>query len=356
MVELGCFDQPTLASLGIVGLAPSSLHVPGLLANHALPLWGVPGIGHVGVMLFFVHTSLVLMMSLARMESTDGRISGASFFVRRFFRIYPLAILTVLVCVAWRVPPHFEGVYVSPTGLSIAASLLLVQNLFHTPQILSPLWSLPFEVQMYLALPLLYLLARRVKTWTGAAALMAFGFLVWWAEHRLAILLHYESVLQFAPFFFMGVTAFALFRIHPPRWGGGKFVITVLALILLRCLAVRLVRTYRFEWVEWILFATFALLLPRFRDIASPSVRRSVRLVARYSYGIYLAHIPIMWFSFQILSSRPAWLQIVIFAILMAALPVALYHALEEPLIRFGVRVAARTARAPRLVAAAAQS
>lgn len=48
--------------------------------------WG--SLGRFGVVLFFVHTSYVLMASLDR---SQGNIS--SFAIRRFFRIYPLAAL-----------------------------------------------------------------------------------------------------------------------------------------------------------------------------------------------------------------------------------------------------------------------
>lgn len=48
-------------------------------------------IGQAGVLAFFVHTSLVLMSSLERMQgsSTLGRLA-ARVYVRRFFRAPPL--------------------------------------------------------------------------------------------------------------------------------------------------------------------------------------------------------------------------------------------------------------------------
>jgi peptidoglycan/LPS O-acetylase OafA/YrhL len=48
--------------------------------------------GHLGVLLFFIHTSLVLMMSLARLKKSQGGLA-ARFYIRRAFRIYPLAIV-----------------------------------------------------------------------------------------------------------------------------------------------------------------------------------------------------------------------------------------------------------------------
>jgi peptidoglycan/LPS O-acetylase OafA/YrhL len=43
-------------------------------------------IGRFGVLLFFIHTALVLMMSLQRNSSTSR------FYIQRVFRIYPLSL------------------------------------------------------------------------------------------------------------------------------------------------------------------------------------------------------------------------------------------------------------------------
>jgi peptidoglycan/LPS O-acetylase OafA/YrhL len=49
-----------------------------------------------------------------------------------------------------------------PLSLStIVANLTLTTNLVYKDVVTSPLWSLPIEVQMYVALPFIYLIGRR---------------------------------------------------------------------------------------------------------------------------------------------------------------------------------------------------
>jgi peptidoglycan/LPS O-acetylase OafA/YrhL len=61
--------------------------------------------GALGVMFFFVHTALVLMLSLERQqkEQGDNRLF-ISFMIRRCFRIYPLSITAVLLILAFHLP------------------------------------------------------------------------------------------------------------------------------------------------------------------------------------------------------------------------------------------------------------
>jgi peptidoglycan/LPS O-acetylase OafA/YrhL len=69
-------------------------------------------------------------------------------------------------------------------------------------------------------------------------------------------------------------------------------------------------------------------------------VQRASHAVATYSYGIYLAHVPIMWLAFQQLADRAWPVQALTFLTLIVAVPPMLYHGIEAPLIRVGARLA----------------
>lgn len=82
-----------------VGHLLQTLRVDG--TTHRVTIFDV---AQTGVLIFFVHTSLVLLLSLERLDVTGWRLF-AVFYTRRLFRIYPLSMLTVAAMVAFRIPP-----------------------------------------------------------------------------------------------------------------------------------------------------------------------------------------------------------------------------------------------------------
>jgi len=135
----------------------------------------VTDIGLLGVMLFFVHTTLVLMFSLERQRAKSTAPLFFPFMVRRCFRIYPLAILVVTFVYLFRIPSDLQfGRFdlLHQNSGNLMANLLLIQNVTLQKANPGPLWSLPLEIQMYLVLPALFLFASRSKS--------SWGVIVFW--------------------------------------------------------------------------------------------------------------------------------------------------------------------------------
>ena len=65
--------------------------------------------GLLGVMLFFVHTTLVLMFSLERQSMRPAASLFFPFMVRRCFRIYPLALAVVLCVYLFHIPSDLQS-------------------------------------------------------------------------------------------------------------------------------------------------------------------------------------------------------------------------------------------------------
>ena len=253
--------------------------------GETLALWTL---GRIGVLLFFVHTALVLMGSLERSGDTPRQ-----FYVRRACRIYPLAIASVLVAVWLALPRHVTPGDSAPLpvdGSTLLANLTLTQNLVGAGDVLGPLWSLPLEVQMYLVLPLCFVVAQRgvrpVLRLMGVAVAL-------WLVQRTNGHLWRLNLLAFAPVFLLGVLAFAWLRAHGP-----------------------------------------------ISDLPASRLTRGAHTIATYSYGIYLLHIPALGLAFVWGAAWPAALQWAVYAALLVALPVVGYHAIERPGIRLGKRLA----------------
>src|SRR5208282_2014964 len=97
-------DSPNLDLLRTVAvLSVLTDHIAatfGIAQRHPL-FWAL---GRWGVLLFFVHTSLVLMMSMERLGLSDWQLYSA-FYIRRFFRIYPLSVAVITIVLLARIPP-----------------------------------------------------------------------------------------------------------------------------------------------------------------------------------------------------------------------------------------------------------
>lgn len=317
-----------------------------VLAIEDLWITNVDELARFGVLVFFVHTSLVLLMSLER--TSVERRPILRFYIRRLFRIYPLSIAAILLAVCFHIPFMPDHPY-KPVDMShVVQNLLLVQNITPTYSIIGPLWTLPYEVQMYIALPFIHLLLRQGSSLTVMLLwLVAIVFRVL----PLAIGGWNTNAIQFVPCFLGGALAYQIgktFRARAPGYTWPVAMATIFAL---------------YVWIsgrkgepilDYMMCLVLGGVIPCFRDMRSTPFTEISRVVAKYSYGTYLFHVPVMWVSFFYASSfLNGWLQWVLFAILSAAVPWAAYRWIEDPMITFGRRIADRVSKPPEVRAAA---
>ncbi len=292
--------------------------------------WGWLGV--FGVYLFFVHTALVLMWSLERRPHT------LDFYVRRIFRIYPLAVVVILLIVALHVlvVGHvlllFETQHLSLK--EVLMNLLLVQNLIHSSNVTGVLWSLPLEVQMYVFLPVGFAFVRREEAMWPLLLLWAMCALVLRAETSRDV----NTLLTVIPDFLPGIIAYVGFRRLKPSLPGWSFPIFLglLCLAFMRHPSVR---------GGWIVCLVLGLALPSFRQIQYRPVVVASHRIAKYSYGIYLMHPLCIILAFSVLRGRPFGVQLCVEVSAIAVLAFLGYHLIEHPMIQMGSRVANRIQR-----------
>jgi peptidoglycan/LPS O-acetylase OafA/YrhL len=306
-----------------------------VLFDHSFRLFGIATFGIVGrsgVLLFFIHTALVLMLSLERRRNTAWQ-----FYIQRFFRIYPLCLATIAACLVFRIPAqplmgdpsfHWHG------WAWVASNALLIQNLVGTPSMSAPLWSLPFEVQMYLSLPFAYVLTKSRRPLTKIVALSIVAALSTFALAALFRSPLTEIILWPAPCFLSGVMAFVLFRRAPRILPVGLLI----ALIVVFTMA----NMWRFKAdTYWISCSVVGLTLPLFKELRNPFAAAVFNRIAKYSYGIYLGHILLMWLCFRAIPGAVALpIRCGLFVCLLIAVPIVAYRLIEEPMIRHGRKIA----------------
>ena len=304
-------------------------------------------LGRMGVLLFFVLTSLVLLISLER-SARSGRNSAIEFYLRRGFRIYPLSIVCVLIVVAFSVPSVSWDLVVKPVGVGrLLSNLALTMDLTWTKPVLSVLWSLPYELQMYLALPAIFWFVDSENPVRNALALFGLGIVAALVQPGIIERL---GMAQFAPCFMAGAFAYAIGRVLRPQLPFKVLPVALFSLMGIYCLVAWAVGTVHPRWLGWTLCLAIGGLLPFVTEMQSPALRVVSRQIAKYSYGIYLFHMIALWVGFNLLRESSAWLQLGTVLLLLVALPVAGHHLIEKPGIDAGVRLAARlrTLRAER--------
>jgi peptidoglycan/LPS O-acetylase OafA/YrhL len=315
MAVLSVVFEHILLAYGVDWLGPIEVH------------W----IGVVGVFVFFVHTALVLMWSLERRPHT------LDFYIRRVFRIYPLAIVAIVVALLFHAPvagtvdDYFAT---GPRALhAVIPNLLLIENLITAPHVVSVMWSLPLEVEMYVLLPMLFFFIRRNFSLWPLFVLCGLAVLC-----SLQIDPLEQNLTVAIPYFLCGIMAYVGFARRKPILPAWLLPVALIVFAL-----IFLVRpNFRGGWV---LCLEVGLTLPFFRQIQSAALIRCTHEIAKYSYGIYLSHPFGIVIGIYLMPHRPLALQVAVILISTVAFAVAGYHLIEHPMIRLGARLAARAER-----------
>lgn len=295
-----------------------------------LGTWTTHWIGVVGVFVFFVHTSLVLMWSLERKPHT------LDFYIRRVFRIYPLAILITLTAITLHAPVSAgttnQFTYRPPANANeLLSALLLIPNLSRNYLAVGVMWSLPYEVQMYLVLPLIFFFVR--QNFSPWPLLFFWGFIVVVCRTLFPGVAH--NFFLCIPYFLPGVIAYV---------GFGRWKPFLPAWVL--PFAVAGAWFWFMHHPDWrranLLCLSIGLLLPLFHQLRARALVRASHLTAKYSYGAYLTHPFAIVLGLYCMPHAPLAVQLLTIVIGTAVFSVAAYHLVEHPLIRLGSRLANR--------------
>jgi peptidoglycan/LPS O-acetylase OafA/YrhL len=341
-----------LAVLLVVGA-----HLAWFLGDIHFSFFEISLLGRLGVVIFFVHSGIVNMLSIDRhVEKAGSYALFRTYMTRRCFRIYPLSIVVVSIVYFTKIPVAHISSWSATIGnhprAEFLPSLLLIQNFVQFDQILEPLWSLPYEIQTYCFFPLIYLALRRFKSATILMFAWAFFAAV---NHVLGprLLKHgnigniftLPDMLFYFLWFIAGLYAFK--EMQTSRRVLSFWVLP--ALLGFLCL----VCTLSYDRTKFIFISLcLGVALPHIQECEMAAVNRICGWVAKYSFGIYLLHDPAIWLGFVRFAHLPTVVRIAIFLVTTLGGSAALYHLIEYPMIRLGNKAAAAVGR-PRISARA---
>jgi len=264
--------------------------------------------GWVGVDIFLVLSSYLIVSLLLAERRLTGTISVARFYGRRVLRIWPLYIAYLLAAFfllpAWLIP----GV---PTGPAIAQHLLpmltFTGNLSYmvfTDSLLSffsHLWTISLEEQFYVVAPLLALLASTLRNDVGKLALLAIAFSFAARWYVLATGIPYPVVWVFTlcrldPFV-VGASLAALLHVRPALAQyrlGWLFALVGIAGLWVVMQFPQVGASLHTTWqLTLVSLAAGALLLGALLPwgMARPLSAPALPFLGRISFGIYVYHI-----------------------------------------------------------------
>jgi peptidoglycan/LPS O-acetylase OafA/YrhL len=275
---------------------------PGYPANHA-PWWAAELIyGRFAVVIFIALSGFSLGLGPARAGWRFDSV--ATFAHRRAWRILPpyWAALAFSVVMTWWVLA--QPGWAVPNGKSVVVYGLLVQDAVSVGSPNRAFWSIAVEAQVYILLPPLLLIVRRVSALAMVALVAAIVVTIGLLGPHVALV--NDTLVKFTPdlavLFAVGVLAAGVVtageRTRSRPWTGYALAATTAVIVLIWVKGSTWTNINLF-WVDlaWApaigcLLAAIATSRPR------PLVRfldtRPLQSLGSFSYSLYLTHMPIV--------------------------------------------------------------
>jgi peptidoglycan/LPS O-acetylase OafA/YrhL len=313
----------------LVGVGTGHVYEPVVLRLPG-PLQAMMRGGYLAVPTFFVLSGFVLAR---RYSSTQWNSANLwKYLTGRFARVYPVYLLSLLI-----VLPFIVKAKDSPKGWLVAMHLTLMQGWWighYTAGWNTPAWSLSCEMFFYLVFPLLIIPMRnRGWVWTIAVAAMALGMTqAMWAlgvSDQLKPIIHLSD-------FVMGLAVARAFELVTEQGAApagqwlygigllGSAAVIGYSQVLPRSIPINTV----LRLMNGLLLLGLGLgggWLAHFLSM------RPIVYLGRASYGMYILHIPILWWAV----TWPGFAVRYLYVVFVVALSCTVYAVLEEPANQF---------------------
>jgi peptidoglycan/LPS O-acetylase OafA/YrhL len=307
-----------------------------LLAGVASPPWPFVYAG-AAVDCFFVVSGYLVTLSF------DRDPNFARYYLRRFFRIYPLYLVVVIAQTLILGSLATGGI---SENLRSMASYFAVNAVFANflqydigdgvlrglanPSLNASLWTLKIEFGFYFLLPFMWLAVRRFGVWFLAAIFVASAFYYWGLRH-----IGQEELARQLPgqlqFFVLGIVAY----MYRDRLDLSRTA--AIALVPVLALVMTLLLPFKTLFLYPVVIAAFVVVVA----LKTPPFN----LKNDFSYGVYLLHAPVIQLSLLSGLYRPDWIGLACILLIVTLLALIAERAIEIPGIAAGKHLARQVGR-----------
>ena len=332
-----------------------------VILGHSYPLSGHPigdiaslgslDITRIAVDVFFVISGFLVTASLF------SRKNIMTFCLSRFLRIFP-ALIVVLLLTVLVLGPYFTSLtlsdylqhpdtwhYLLTNGLLYETQFTLpgvFEKLPHPNDVNSSLWTLPYEIKMYLILTLLGCLSYTGPRWLsekGLAYLLTFIAISATAALVFTIQLPRKSVetstmdnFRFLSLFFIGSSMYIWrekLRLHVAI---AIFMLALMFLFQQKIIYPPLIKPYKAFLVSYSLFIAYIVIYAAY--FSNSFIQRFNRF-GDYSYGIYIYAFPIQQSICALIEPKSPWLLFITAFPITLLFAIASWHYVEKPMLKF---------------------
>jgi peptidoglycan/LPS O-acetylase OafA/YrhL len=321
---------------------------------HLSPTLNFSGSGKYGVFLFFVLSSFLLTLPMINRESTQffNKGSWLRYFARRFFRIFPLFSIVLLLNfyfyfttkVALITPFSFE---------SFLQHIVLIKGE-------SIFWTIPVEFKYYFVLPIVgfafTLILKRKIILVVAFVTVLICLNIFYLFPPKDSIMNTVSLGPYLPIFLLGsFSAFLHSKIT--SCGGIKsnflriaFELSALGILMIIVILIpcfysiiigKTIETFKFHkdfLLFGLLWSSFLLFyLNGNQHISQILSSRFLRFIGIVSFSAYLLHMPVIKIINKMILLNPP-IKVVLIIILTLSLSVLSHLIIEKPFIKISIR------------------
>ncbi len=301
------------------------------------PFQAIVRLGYQAVPTFFVLSGFVLARNYGATLWNRGNVW--KYVVGRFARIYPVYLLSLLI-----VAPFIVKAPDQPKGWLVAMHLTLMQGWWvghYTAGWNTPAWSLSCEVFFYLIFPMMVIPMKGMR-WAGTIGAALAACVLTQAMWRMGVSDQLKPIIHVSDFL-MGIAVSRAFDLltEGRRATEGKWLYRtgILGSGLILAYAQFLPKSISMNTLLRPMNALLLLGLGLGGGwLARLFSTRPVVFLGKASYGMYILHIPILWWAVR----WPDFAVRYLYVAFVVGLSCIVYRVIEEPANQF-LRLTIRT-------------